>query len=107
MLTAADLDRMKQDIADLIRDHAVTIQLRRGGSMAVGGEHTVRIERKGSFTVNKGGETEQTVTRYVVVSSEAIDIRAGDRFNAFGFLFEVAAVSPKQVGTQADTYMVQ
>ncbi len=107
MLTAADLARMKQDIAELIGDHAVTIQLRRGGNAVSGGEYIVRIERKGSFTINKGGETEQTVTRYVVVSEAVIDIRAGDRFNAFGFLFEVAAVSPKQVGTQADTYMVQ
>ena len=105
MLTGDDFTEMAQDIAELISDHAVTIALRRGGNLV--GEHTVRIERKGSFTINKGGETEQTVTRYVIVSQVEIDIQRGDRFNAFGFLFEVAAVSPKQVGVQADAYMVQ
>ncbi len=107
MLTAADLARMQADIAEMIGDNEVSITLRRGSVAVNATPHTVRIERKGTFTLQAGSETERTVTRYVLQSSAAIDIQKGDRFNAHGFLYEVAAVTPRQVGSQADVYMVQ
>jgi hypothetical protein len=106
MLDAGDLAEMAADIADLISDHAVTIQLRRRQD-TLPDMHTVRIERKGLLAVKTSPETERTVTRYVAVCEEVIDVQNGDRFNAYGFLFEVAGVSPRQVGIQFDTYMVQ
>jgi hypothetical protein len=105
MLTTLDLEKIRQDIADLIGDNAVHITLRRG-TQAIG-QFRVRVERKGVFTIMASAEVEQTVTRYVLACDEKIDIRKGDRYNAHGFLFEVAAVTPRMVGVQADCYMVQ
>lgn len=105
MLTSLDLEKMRQDIAGLIGDNAVIITLRRGTQTV--GTHRVRVERKGVFTIMASAEVEQTVTRYVLVCDDPIDIRKGDRYNAHGFLYEVAAVTPRMVGVQADCYMVQ
>lgn len=108
MLDASDFAEMAADITNLIADHAVTIQLRRRQEI-LPDTHVVRIERKGSLfvTTKSSPETERTVTRYVAVCDEVIDVQNGDRFNAYGFLFEVAGVSPRQVGIQFDAYMVQ
>jgi hypothetical protein len=105
MLNQADLQKMRDDIAAVIGDNAVSITLRRGTQTV--GTFRARVERKGVFTLQSSGQVEQTVTRYVLVCDEAIDIRKGDRYNAHGFLYEVAAVTPRMVGVQADCYMVQ
>jgi hypothetical protein len=107
MLSQADLLKMQTDIAEMVSDNAARITLRRGQQVVNATPHTVRIERKGSFTLQASPEGERTVTRYVLVSATVIDIRKGDRFNAHGFLYEVASVTPRQVGIQADAYMVQ
>lgn len=106
MLTANDLAFVEDALAEIIGDRPLTITFRRVAEEI--GPYTVRLSRKGAMpTQQTSAFAEQTVARWVMLSVETLPIQRGDRFNAYGHLFQVENISPQQVGFHADVFMVQ
>jgi hypothetical protein len=102
MLTAADIARMKADVAEVIGDNEVSIIIRRGSSSLPA--QTVRIERQGRAS-RKGSaiSSEETKADIVVVGEEGLDIQKDDRFTLGGVFYRVLFRRPNElIGVQAE-----
>ena len=103
MLTAADIARMKADVAEVIGDNEVSIIIRRGSSTLPA--QTVRIERQGQAKSVKGDtmSSEETKADIVVIGEEGLDIQKDDRFSIGGVMYKVLFRRPNEmIGVQAE-----
>ncbi len=107
MLSSADLTQMRNDVLDMMSDHDVSVIIRRGATTLAA--QTVRLERlKRATTEPDSGRAEEAVASVTIVGSTSLDIERGDRFNAFGYVYEVTAIRPNtQIGVMAEAVIKQ
>jgi hypothetical protein len=108
MLTAADRDRMRADLAEVRDDRPVSVAVRRGNSTLAA--QTVRVARSGtgrSATVDTGA-LQGVMTQITVLGGVGLDMRPLDRFTVDGMLYEVVAVHPnRDVAVMVEARLVQ
>ncbi len=111
MLTAADLAKMKADVAALIGDNDVSLVLRRdvSGTTTTLAAQTVRVERTRSRGRQMNGEkSEEARAQIVVVGDTTLDIQKDDRFTLNGRLYRVTFIRPNtQISVQAEAELSQ
>lgn len=108
MLTDADRERMRADLAEVRDDRLVQISIRRGKTTL--DAQPVRIARAGagrSATADTEG-MQAALSMVTVLGGIALDVRPGDRFTVAGELYEVVAVHPnRDVALMAEAKLVQ
>ena len=107
MLTLADIQRMKADIAAVMGDNEVSITIRRGPTTLA--EQTVRIERTRSRARQLNGDkSEEARTQIVVMGDTTLDIQKDDRFTYNGGLYRVSFLRPNtQISVQAEAELIE
>lgn len=108
MLTAADLARMRADLAEIVADRSVSVILRRGATTLPA--QTVRVERANSrySRLQNSASSEETRMDIVIVGSTTLDVQKDDRFTVDGVAYRVTSVRPNgMAGIQAEAERVE
>ena len=107
MLTDADRDRMRAELAQVRQDRAVMVAIRRGNATLAAQE--MRIARKSSAAGSgTGSGATASITAITILGGVDLDIRVNDRFTVDGQLFEVFGVHPnRDVAIMADARLLQ
>ena len=107
LLTAADIARMKLDLAEVVADNDVSITIRRGATTL--SAQTVRVERQGRAKAQKGDtpSSEESRADIVVLGDVTLDIQKDDRFTLSGAKYRVLFVRPNVlIGIQAEAELI-
>lgn len=107
LLTAADIARMKADIASVMGDNETSIVIRRGSTTLAA--QTARVERTKSRSRQMNSEKSEEVRGQIVVMGDTtLDIQKDDRFTYGGNLYRVLFVRPNtQINVQAEAELVE
>jgi len=106
MLSAADWERMRNEMALVRTDRSVPVEFRRGDTVLEAQD--VRIEATGRGSRLQSDAAREARTAVVVFGDSELDVAVDDRFTEAGVLYRVVFIAPnRDVDTQAEAVAVE
>jgi hypothetical protein len=106
MLSAADWQRMRDEMALVRTDRSVPVEFRRGDAVLEAQE--CRIEATGRGSRLQSDAAREARTAVVVFGASDLDVAVDDRFTEAGVLYRVVFIAPnRDVDTQAEAVAVE
>jgi hypothetical protein len=106
MMSAADWQRMRDEMAAVRTDRSVPVEFRRGETVLEAQE--CRIEAVGRGSRLQSDAAREARTAVVVFGACDLDVAVEDRFTESGVLYRVVFIAPnRDVDTQAEAVAVE
>jgi hypothetical protein len=106
MMSAADWQRMREEMELVRRDRSIPVAFRRGETVL--DEQECRVEAVGRGSRLQSDAAREAQIAVVIFGASDLDVELEDRFTEAGILYRVVSIAPnRDVDTQAEAVAVE